>query len=196
MSRVGKAPIVIPKGVEITVTGHTVEVKGPRGRLVRVCHPDMTVQLEDGTLIVQRPTDLEHHRALHGLTRALLAGMVRGVIDGYKIELDIVGVGYRATKQGTGLSLQVGYSHPVDVPAPAGIQFDLPQPTKIVVSGIDKELVGQVAARIRGTRAPDPYKGKGIRYTGERIKLKPGKAGRTVGGVAGVGGAGAGKAGP
>lgn len=196
MSRVGKAPIVIPKGVEITVTGHTVEVKGPRGRLVRVCHPDMTVQLQDGMLIVQRPTDLEHHRALHGLTRALLAGMVRGVVEGYKIELDIVGVGYRATKQGTGLSLQVGYSHAVDVPAPAGIQFDVPQPTKIVVSGIDKELVGQVAARIRGTRAPDPYKGKGIRYTGERIKLKPGKAGRTVGGVAGVGGGGAGKAGP
>lgn len=196
MSRVGKAPIVIPKGVEIKVTGHTVEVKGPRGRLVRVCHPDMTVQLQDGTLIVQRPTDLEHHRALHGLTRALLAGMVRGVVEGYKIELDIVGVGYRATKQGTGLSLQVGYSHAVDVPAPAGIQFDVPQPTKIVVSGIDKELVGQVAARIRGTRAPDPYKGKGIRYTGERIKLKPGKAGRTVGGVAGVGGGGAGKAGP
>lgn len=196
MSRVGKAPIVIPKGVEIKVTGHTVEVKGPRGRLVRVCHPDMTVQLQDGTLIVQRPTDLEHHRALHGLTRALLAGMVRGVVEGYKIELDIVGVGYRAAKQGTGLSLQVGYSHAVDVPAPAGIQFDVPQPTKIVVSGIDKELVGQVAARIRGTRAPDPYKGKGIRYTGERIKLKPGKAGRTVGGVAGVGGGGAGKAGP
>lgn len=196
MSRVGKAPIVIPKGVEIKVTGHTVEVKGPRGRLVRVCHPDMAVQLQDGTLIVQRPTDLEHHRALHGLTRALLAGMVRGVVEGYKIELDIVGVGYRATKQGTGLSLQVGYSHAVDVPAPAGIQFDVPQPTKIVVSGIDKELVGQVAARIRGTRAPDPYKGKGIRYTGERIKLKPGKAGRTVGGVAGVGGGGAGKAGP
>jgi large subunit ribosomal protein L6 len=192
MSRVGKAPIVIPKGVEIKVTGRTVEVKGPKGRLVRDCHPDMTMQLQDGTLTVQRPTDLEHHRALHGLTRALLAGMVRGVVEGYRIELDIVGVGYRAAKQGTGLSLQVGYSHVVDIPAPTGIQFDVPQPTRIVVSGIDKEAVGQIAARIRSTRAPDPYKGKGIRYVGERIKLKPGKAGRSVGGVAGAGG----KAGP
>jgi large subunit ribosomal protein L6 len=189
MSRVGKAPIVIPKGVDITVTGRTVEVKGPKGRLVRECHPDMTVQLQDGTLVVQRPTDLEHHRALHGLTRALLAGMVRGVVEGYKIELEIVGVGYRAAKQGTGLSLQVGHSHPIDLPAPPGIQFDVPQPTRIAVSGIDKELVGQVAARIRAIRKPDPYKGKGIRYAGERIKLKPGKAGRTVGGVAGKVGA-------
>lgn len=189
MSRVGKAPIPIPKGVEVTVTGRTVAIKGPKGRLVRDCHPDMMVQLQDGTLVVTRPTDLEHHRALHGLTRALLAGMVRGVVEGYKRELEIVGVGYRAAKQGTGLTLQVGYSHPVDLPAPEGIQFDLPQPTRIVVSGIDKELVGQVAARIRGIREPDPYKGKGIRYAGERIKLKPGKAGRTVGGVGAPGAA-------
>ncbi len=185
MSRVGRAPIPIPKGVEIKVTGRTVDVKGPRGRLVRDCHPDMTVQLQDATLVVQRPTDLQHHRALHGLTRALLANMVRGVVDGYKIELEIVGVGYRATKQGSALTLQVGYSHPVEMAAPAGIQFDLPQPTRIVVSGIDKELVGQMAARIRAVREPDPYKGKGIRYANERIKLKPGKAGRTVGGKVG-----------
>jgi len=184
MSRVGKAPIPIPKGVEVKVSGRTVEVKGPKGRLVRDCHPDMTVRLQDGTLVVERPTDLEHHRALHGLTRALLANMVRGVVEGYRVELEIVGVGYRAVKQGTSLSLQVGYSHPVDVAPPAGIQFDVPQANRIVVSGIDKELVGQVAARIRAIREPDPYKGKGIRYVGERIKLKPGKAGRAVGGVA------------
>ncbi len=182
MSRVGRAPIAIPKGVEVTVTGRTVEVKGPKGRLVRDCHPDMTVQVQDGILVVSRPTDLEHHRALHGLTRALLANMVRGVVEGYKVELEIVGVGYRAAKQGTALSLQVGYSHTVDVAPPNGIQLDLPQPTRVVVSGIDKELVGQVAARIRAIRPPDPYKGKGIRYVGEPVKLKPGKAGRTIGG--------------
>ncbi len=185
MSRVGRAPIAIPKGVEVKVSGRTVEVKGPKGRLVRDCHPDMTVQVQDGTLVVERPTDLEHHRALHGLTRALLANMVRGVVEGYKVELEIVGVGYRAAKQGATLSLQVGYSHPVEVPPPQGIQLDVPQANRIVVSGIDKELVGQVAARIRAIREPDPYKGKGIRYAGERIKLRPGKAGRTVGGVAG-----------
>lgn len=181
MSRVGKAPIPLPKGVEVHVDGRTVEVKGPKGRLVRECHPDMTVQVQDGTLVVRRPTDLEQHRALHGLTRALLANMVRGVVEGYKVELEIVGVGYRAVKQGSTLVLQVGYSHPVEVPPPAGIQFELPQPTRIVVTGIDKELVGQMAARIRAIRRPDPYKGKGIRYAGEHIKLRPGKAGRTIG---------------
>ena len=182
MSRVGRAPIPIPKGVEVTVTGRTVEVKGPKGHLARECHPDMTVQVQDGTVVVSRPTDLEHHRALHGLTRALLANMVRGVVEGYKVELEIVGVGYRAAKQGNVLALQVGYSHPVNVAPPSGIQFDLPLPTRVVVSGIDKELVGQVAARIRAIRPPDSYKGKGIRYQDEQIKLKPGKAGRTIGG--------------
>ncbi len=182
MSRVGKAPIAIPKGVEVKVSGRSVEVKGPKGRLVRECHPDVTVQVEDGTVVVRRPTDLEHHRALHGLTRALLANMVQGVVSGYKVELEIVGVGYRAAKQGSALSLQVGFSHPVEVVPPEGIQFDLPQPTRIVVNGIDKELVGQVGARIRAIRPPDPYKGKGIRYADEHIKLKPGKAGRTIGG--------------
>ncbi|HET6780645.1 MAG TPA: 50S ribosomal protein L6 [bacterium] len=183
MSRVGKAPIDIPKGVEVKVNGRTVEVKGPKGRLSRDVHADISVQTSDGTLVVQRPTDLEHHRALHGLTRALLANMVRGVTEGFKVELEIQGVGYRAAKQGNALALQVGYTHPVDVPPPDGIQFEVPQPNRIVVSGIDKELVGQVAARIRAIREPDPYKGKGIRYAGERIKLKPGKAGRTVGGA-------------
>ncbi|MDR7404713.1 MAG: 50S ribosomal protein L6, partial [Armatimonadota bacterium] len=128
--------------------------------------------------------DQDRHRALHGLTRALLANMVRGVVEGYRVELEIVGVGYRAVKQGDALSLQVGYSHPVVVTPPEGIQFEVPQPTRIVVSGIDKELVGQVAARLRAIRPPDPYKGKGIRYAGERIRLRPGKAGRTVGGRA------------
>lgn len=186
MSRVGNAPIAIPKGVEVTVSGRTVEVKGPKGRLTRECHPDMAVEVKDSTLLVRRPTDLEHHRALHGLTRALLANMVHGVTEGFKVDLEIQGVGYRAAKQGTTLSLQVGYSHPVEVVPPAGIAFEVPQPNRISVAGIDKELVGQTAARIRAIREPDPYKGKGIRYAAERIKLKPGKAGRTVGG-AGVG---------
>ncbi len=184
MSRVGRAPIPIPPGVTVTVSGRTVEVVGPRGRLVRDVHPDMTVQVRDGALVVQRPTDQDTHRALHGLTRALLANMVRGVVEGYRVELEIVGVGYRAVKQGNALSLQVGFSHPVVVTPPDGIQFEVPQPTRIVVSGIDKELVGQVAARLRAIRPPDPYKGKGIRYAGERIRLKPGKTGRTVGGRA------------
>jgi len=183
MSRVGKAPIDIPKGVEVKVTGRTVEVKGPKGRLSRDVHADISVQTSDGTLVVQRPTDLQHHRALHGLTRALLANMVKGVTEGFKVELEIQGVGYRAAKQGNTLALQVGYTHPVEVPPPDGIQFEVPQANRIVVIGIDKELVGQVAARIRAIREPDPYKGKGIRYAGERIKLKPGKAGRTVGGA-------------
>lgn len=182
MSRVGKAPITLPKGVEVAISGRTVEVKGPKGRLARVCHPDMQVQMADGTLVVRRPTDLERHRALHGLTRALLANMVRGVTEGFRTELEIHGVGYRAAKQGSALALQVGYSHPVEVASPEGIAFEVPQPNRIVVSGIDKELVGQIAARIRAIRPPDAYKGKGIRYAAERVKLKPGKAGRTIGG--------------
>lgn len=185
MSRVGKAPIAIPTGVEVKINGRAVEVKGPKGRLIREVHPDITVQMSDGTVVVQRPTDLQHHRALHGLTRALLANMVKGVTEGFKVELELQGVGYRVAKQGNALALQVGYSHPVEVLPPDGIQFEVPQANRIVVNGIDKELVGQVAARIRAIREPDPYKGKGIRYAGERIKLKPGKAGRTVGGVGG-----------
>ncbi len=184
MSRIGKAPVAIPKGVEVTVTDRTVEVKGPKGRLAWVIPPAMAVQVTDGTIVVRRPTDLDTHRALHGLTRALLANMVRGVTQGYRVELELHGVGYRVAKQGTGLALQVGYSHPVEVAAPEGITFEVPQPTRIAVVGIDKERVGQIAARIRAIREPDPYKGKGIRYAGERIKLKPGKAGRAaIGGV-------------
>lgn len=182
MSRVGNAPIAIPKGVEVNISGRTVEVKGPKGHLVRECHPDMTVRVQDGTIVVSRPSNLEHHRALHGTTRALIANMVRGVTEGFKVELEIQGVGYRVAKQGNALSLQVGYSHPVEMAPPEGIQFEVPQSNRMTVAGIDKELVGQVAARIRAIRRPDPYKGKGIRYAAERIKLRPGKAGRTVGG--------------
>jgi large subunit ribosomal protein L6 len=182
MSRVGNAPIPIPQGVEVKVAGRTVEVKGPKGRLTREVHPDIGVQLADGTVVVRRPTDLDRHKALHGLTRALLANMVRGVTEGFKVDLEIQGVGYRATKQGTTLALQVGFSHPVEVAPPEGIAFEVPQPNRITVAGIDKELVGQIAARIRAIREPDAYKGKGIRYAGERVRLRPGKAGRTVGG--------------
>lgn len=182
MSRVGNAPIPIPQGVQVTVSGRAVAVQGPKGTLRREVHPDMTVEVADSTILVRRPTDLERHRALHGLTRALLANMVRGVTEGFKVELEIQGVGYRAVKQGTALALQVGYSHPVEVAPPAGIAFEVPQSNRITVTGVDKELVGQVAARIRAIREPDAYKGKGIRYAGERVRLKPGKAGRTVGG--------------
>lgn len=184
MSRVGNAPIPIPKGVEVTISGRTVAVTGPKGRLARDVHPDIAVQLADGAVVVRRPTDLDSHKALHGLTRALLANMVRGVTEGFKVDLEIQGVGYRAAKQGSTLTLQVGYSHPIEVEPPTGITFEVPQPNRISVAGIDKELVGQVAARIRAIRRPDAYKGKGIRYAGERIRLKPGKAGRTVGGKA------------
>lgn len=181
MSRIGKAPVSIPKGVQVTVSDGRIEVQGPKGRLARALPPAMMVEVADDTAVVRRPSDLDRHRALHGLTRALLANMVRGVTEGYRRELEIHGVGFRVAKQGNALALQVGYSHPVDVAPPEGISFEVPLPTRIVVVGIDKELVGQVAARIRAIREPDPYKGKGIRYAGERIKLKPGKAGRAVG---------------
>jgi large subunit ribosomal protein L6 len=182
MSRVGNAPIPIPKGVEVTITGRAVSVNGPKGRLTRDLHPDIEVALADGSVVVRRPSDQDRHKALHGLTRALVANMVRGVTEGFKVDLEIQGVGYRATKQGAALALQVGYSHPVEVAPPEGIAFEVPQPNRVSVAGIDKELVGQVAARIRAIRQPDAYKGKGIRYAGERVRLKPGKAGRTVGG--------------
>jgi large subunit ribosomal protein L6 len=139
------------------------------------------VDVADRRLTVTRPSDLRHHRALHGLTRALLANMVKGVVDGYRIEMEIHGVGYRAVKQGKQIVLQVGFSHPVELAAPAGVEIEAPQPTRIVISGMDKEKVGQTAATVRAIRPPDPYKGKGIRYAGERLRLKAGKAGRAVG---------------
>jgi len=182
MSRVGRAPVPIPPGVVVRVEGAHVSVHGPRGTLERTFHPDVRVEVQDGKLVVTRASDQRQHRALHGLTRALLANMVRGVTEGYRVELEIQGVGYRASKQGETLVLTVGYAHPVEVVPPPGIAFEVPAPNRIVVSGIDRERVGQVAARVRAVRPPDPYKGKGIRYLGEHIRLKPGKAGRTAAG--------------
>lgn len=181
MSRIGRMPVPVPSGVEVQVDGSRVRVKGPKGALERSFHPDMQIALEDGRLVVRRPSDQRHHRALHGLTRALLHNLVRGVSEGYAVELEIHGTGYRATKQGEKLVLQVGYTHPVELEPPPGITFEVPQPTRVVVRGVDKELVGQVAAKVRAVRPPDPYKGKGIRYAREVVRLRPGKAGRAAG---------------
>ena len=178
MSRVGRKPVPIPAGVEVTVEGQLVRVKGPRGTLEREFHPDMRISLKDRSLIVERPSDEPFHRALHGLTRVLLANMVTGVTQGFEKSLQLEGVGYRAGKSGNKLVLTVGYSHPVEIEPPPGIDFDVPAPNRIVVRGADKELVGQVAARVRAVRPPEPYKGKGIMYVGERIRRKAGKAGK------------------
>lgn len=177
MSRIGRAPITVPSGVEITISGRNVTVKGPKGVLARSIPGDITVRQEDSTLVVERPDDERHNRALHGLTRSLVNNMVVGVTDGFNKDLEIVGVGYRATAKGPNqLELALGFSHPVVVDAPEGISFEVPQPTRISVKGIDKELVGQVAANIRKVRKPEPYKGKGVRYAGERVIRKAGKA--------------------
>jgi large subunit ribosomal protein L6 len=174
-------PVAIPAQVEIRVDGLEVRVKGPKGEVARTFHPAVQIALENGQAVVRRPTDARHHRALHGLSRALLANMVRGVTEGFAVELEIHGTGYRAAKQGESVTLQVGYSHPIHLTAPEGVTLEVPQPNRIVVRGIDRETVGQVAAKVRAIRPPDPYKGKGIRYAGERFKLKPGKAGRAAG---------------
>jgi len=177
MSRIGKEPIPLPSGVDVTLTEGRVTVKGPKGELVQDIHPDITVALDDGFVVVTRHSDQRDHRALHGLTRALIANMVVGVTEGYQRDLEIVGVGYRAAARGSnGLTIQVGFSHPVEVDAPEGITFEVPAPTKISVKGTDKQLVGQVAANIRKIRKPEPYKGKGIRYAGELVRRKSGKA--------------------
>ena len=186
MSRVGRLPIPVPKGVDVAVQDHTVRVKGPKGSLERIVHPDISVAVADGRITVSRPTDGRFHRALHGLTRALVANMVHGVTQGYAVTLEIQGVGYRAQKQGQKLALQLGFSHPVELDPPSGITLEAPQPNRITVSGIDKELVGQIAATIRALREPDPYKGKGIRYLGEHIRRKAGKAGKAAAGVGGA----------
>jgi large subunit ribosomal protein L6 len=177
MSRIGKEPVPIPSGVDVTLTDGVLTVKGPKGTLTQPIHPDITVTIEDGNVTVTRPDDQREHRALHGLIRSLIANMVVGVTDGYQRNLDIVGVGYRAQAKGSkGLTIQVGYSHPVEVDAPEGIEFAVPTPTKIEIRGTDKQLVGQVAANIRAIRKPEPYKGKGIRYEGEQVRRKAGKA--------------------
>jgi len=179
MSRIGKAPITVPAGVDVSVTGRTISVKGPKGTLERQIPGNITVEADGDTLVVQRPNDENKTRALHGLTRSLVNNMVIGVTDGFKKELEIHGVGYRAEAKGPNeLRLNLGFSHPVDVAAPDGITFEVPQQTQIVVSGIDKEVVGQVAANIRSIRKPEPYKGKGVRYAGERVLRKAGKAGK------------------
>jgi len=180
MSRIGKQPVQIPSAVQVQVEGSAVTVKGPKGELRREVHPDMRLTLDDGKLIVTRPSDQPKHRALHGLTRALLANMVLGVENGFKKTLELQGVGYRAQQMGRNIQLAVGFSHPVDVQAPAGITLEVEGTSRIHIQGIDKELVGQVAAEIRSIRPPEPYKGKGIRYEGEHVRRKAGKAGKTL----------------
>src|SRR5262245_12903927 len=175
MSRIGRAPIPIPDGVSVTITGQRVEVKGPRGELRHTVVEPIRVAQEDGAIVVTRPTDRGPHRSLHGLSRTLVANMVRGVSEGFEKRLEIVGVGYRAQLRGNALEMAVGYSHPVTVAPPEGITFEVPAPTQIVVRGIDKQAVGQVAAEIRAVRPPEPYKGKGIRYAGEPVRRKVGK---------------------
>jgi large subunit ribosomal protein L6 len=175
MSRIGKKPIPVPDGVDVKIAPGLVSVKGPKGELSEAVSPDMSVALDDGTVRVERPTDRGQHRALHGLTRSLIANMVEGVVDGYEKRLEIQGVGYRARLQGKSLDLTVGYSHGVSIVAPDGIEFEVPQPTQVIVRGIDKQLVGETAARIRRVRPPEPYKGKGIRYAGEQVRRKVGK---------------------
>ena len=178
MSRIGKMPVAIPAGVEVSVSGQHVSVKGPKGTLERDFHERVSVSVEDGQAIVSREDDGRESRALHGLSRALLANMVTGVSEGFRRELEIIGVGYRAAMKGSDLEMQLGFSHSVPFSAPDGITFEVPEQTKIIVSGIDKEQVGQVAANIRKIRPPEPYKGKGIRYSGEHVRRKAGKAGR------------------
>ena len=175
MSRIGRKPIPVPSGVEVDIRPGSVVVKGPKGQLEERINPDITVQLEDGRLVVTRPTDRADHRALHGLTRSLVANMVTGVTDGFERRLEIQGVGYRAAMAGANLELQVGYSHPVRIVPRQGIEFEVPAPTQVIVRGIDKQVVGQTAAEIRKVRPPEPYKGKGIRYEGEYVRRKVGK---------------------
>ncbi|NHZ71337.1 MAG: 50S ribosomal protein L6 [Proteobacteria bacterium] len=177
MSRVGNAPISLPDGVEVKVIGGGVEVKGSKGSLTQAIDRAITVSVDDGTVTLSRVNDERSSRALHGLSRALINNMVIGVSQGYSKELTAIGVGYRAALKGRTLELQVGFSHPVSIEAPDGIDFDVPEPTKIIVSGIDKQKVGQVAADVRAVRPPEPYKGKGIRYTDEYVRRKAGKAG-------------------
>ena len=181
MSRIGRLPIPVPSGVDVTIDGRRVTVKGPKGELSRELHPDMTVRREDDSIVVSRPTEQKTHKQLHGLTRTLVNNMVIGVTDGYRKGLEITGVGYRAVKVGEKLQLSLGYSHQIEIEPPQGITFELENPTRLAVVGIDKELVGEIAAKVRSTRKPEPYKGKGVRYAGEQIRRKAGKAGKIGG---------------
>ncbi|HJV47046.1 MAG TPA: 50S ribosomal protein L6 [Bacillota bacterium] len=178
MSRIGKKPVVIPGGVQITVEDNFVTVKGPKGQLSRQFNKELTINVEENELVVARPSDNKVHRALHGTTRSVLANMVEGVTNGFTKTLEMVGVGYRAAKAGNKLTLSVGKSHPVEIVPEEGIEFEVPVPTQILVKGINKERVGQIAAEIRSVRIPEPYKGKGIRYQGERVRRKEGKTGK------------------
>ncbi|MFC1968187.1 50S ribosomal protein L6 [Chloroflexota bacterium] len=176
MSRVGRLPIPVPQGVEVKTAGSEVTVRGPKGELSRHFHPDLSIDIKDNSVTISRPKDDRVHRALHGLTRSLVANMVEGVANGFEKNLEIVGVGYRAQQNGDKLVLRVGYTHPVEISPPPGVSLAVEGPTRVKVIGINKELVGQVAADIRTVRPPDSYKGKGIKYVGERIRLKTGKA--------------------
>ncbi|OAS23240.1 50S ribosomal protein L6 [Paenibacillus oryzisoli] len=178
MSRIGRKPITIPSGVNVTLDNTQITISGPKGSLSRVLHTDMKVNVLENEISVERPSDNKLHRSLHGTTRSVVANMVSGVTEGFTKSLDLVGVGYRANKSGDKLVLNVGYSHPVEINPENGIEFDVPTNTKIIVKGIDKELVGAMAAKVRSVREPEPYKGKGIKYEGERILRKEGKAGK------------------
>jgi large subunit ribosomal protein L6 len=177
MSRIGKMPVVVPTGVTVTTEGSTVKVKGPKGELTKTFHADLAIKVDNGNVVVERPSDEKHHKALHGLTRTLINNMVEGVTKGYSKTLEIAGVGYKAEPRPYGLQFALGYSHPIEYKAPAGIKLSAPNPTTVQVEGADKEIVGQVAAEIRSLRPPEPYKGKGIKYMGEIIRRKAGKAG-------------------
>lgn len=178
MSRIGKMPVPVPAGVTVQLEGSVIRVKGPKGELSRELHRDVKVDLVDGQILVSRPSDEGFHRALHGLTRSLIANMVEGVTKGFQRNLEIAGVGYRAAKDGQTLVLSMGYSHPVRIEPAQGIEFEVTTPTKLSVKGVDKQMVGQTAAEVRGVRGPEPYLGKGIRYEGEVIRRKAGKAGK------------------
>lgn len=178
MSRIGKKPIEIPAGVTVTINDNTVTVKGPKGELTRSFNPDLTITVEDNILTVTRPSDSKEHRTFHGTTRALLANMVEGVSKGFERTLELIGVGYRAQKQGNKLVLNVGYSHPVEFTPESDLEIEVPSNTKVIVRGKDKEKVGALAANIRAVRPPEPYKGKGIRYEGEYVRRKEGKTGK------------------
>ena len=181
MSRIGRQPIAVPSGVTTTALGGVFKVKGPKGELTVPYNTELTVRQDGEQLLVERPSDAQRHRALHGLTRTLVANAVKGVSDGFTINLELRGVGYRARLAGKNLEMTIGYSHPVVIEPPAGVSFTVPEPTRIDVSGIDKQLVGQVAANVRKVRKPDAYHGKGVRFVGEQIALKAGKAGATGG---------------